>query len=168
MIYKDVDLEKLFRLMKENDITEASLRDGKTVVTVKRGKEQIIVNSPVSGGHGLMENYAPAAETRKLEQQHVQPLTECEKKKEETLSDTFYTVTAPLVGTFYRSSSPNAAPFVEVGDRVKVGDVLCIVEAMKSMNEIQSDVNGIIREICIENSRMVEFEQALFKIDTAG
>jgi acetyl-CoA carboxylase biotin carboxyl carrier protein len=165
MIYKDVDLEKLFRLMKENDITETTLRDGKTVVMVKRGKEQIIVNTPVSGAHGLMESHGSSTDNRKLE---THSITESDKKKEETIPDLYYTVTAPLVGTFYRSSSPSSDQFVEVGDRVKVGDVLCIVEAMKSMNEIQSDVNGVIREICVENSQMVEFEQALFKIDTAG
>ncbi|MCP5105899.1 MAG: acetyl-CoA carboxylase, biotin carboxyl carrier protein, partial [bacterium] len=72
------------------------------------------------------------------------------------------------VGTFYRSSGPDAEPFVEVGDRVNNGDVVCIVEAMKSMNEIQADVSGVVKKICVENADLVEFEQALFKIDVAG
>ena len=57
-------------------------------------------------------------------------------------------------------------PFVQIGDRIDVGDVVCIVEAMKSMNEIQSDVSGVVKEVCVENAQMVEFDQTLFRIDT--
>jgi acetyl-CoA carboxylase biotin carboxyl carrier protein len=80
----------------------------------------------------------------------------------------YHIVEAPLVGTFYRASSPDEEPFVEVGDQVADGDILCIVEAMKSMNEIQADVSGVIKEICVNNSELVEFEQPLFKIDTGS
>ncbi|MCX5642215.1 MAG: acetyl-CoA carboxylase biotin carboxyl carrier protein [Candidatus Omnitrophica bacterium] len=74
-------------------------------------------------------------------------------------------VTSPLVGTIYRASAPGAAPFVEVGQEVKVGDTLCIVEAMKVMNEIKSEVNGKVFEIKIENGKIVEFGQVLFLIE---
>jgi len=82
--------------------------------------------------------------------------------------DNYHTVQTPLVGTFYRASTPDTEPFVEVGDRIKRGDVLCIVEAMKSMNEIQADVNGVVKEICANNAELVEFEQPLFKIESSG
>jgi len=82
--------------------------------------------------------------------------------------ENYHIVEAPLVGTFYRASAPDADPFVNVGDRVNKGDVLCIVEAMKSMNEIQADAGGVIKEICIEEAELVEFEQPLFKIETPG
>jgi acetyl-CoA carboxylase biotin carboxyl carrier protein len=82
------------------------------------------------------------------------------KEKEENL----HVIKAPLVGTFYRSPGPNLKPFVEVGTKVKKGDTLCIIEAMKIMNEIQSDVDGEIVEILIENETMVEYGQELFKI----
>jgi len=82
------------------------------------------------------------------------------KVKEENL----HVIKAPLVGTFYRSPGPNLKPFVEVGTKVKKGDTLCIIEAMKIMNEIQSDVDGEIVEILIENETMVEYGQELFKI----
>ncbi len=74
-------------------------------------------------------------------------------------------VTSPLVGTFYRAPAPGAAPFAEVGQEVKVGDTLCIVEAMKVMNEIKSEVNGKVLEIKIENGKPVEFGQVLFLVE---
>lgn len=78
--------------------------------------------------------------------------------------ENLYIVTSPIVGTFYRSPSPTAAPFVNVGDSVDVGKVLCIIEAMKLMNEIQSDASGKIEKIFVENGQPVEFGQALFGI----
>lgn len=73
-------------------------------------------------------------------------------------------ITSPFVGTFYRSSSPTADPFVKVGDRIENGKVLCIVEAMKIMNEIEAETSGEIVEVCVENETYVEYGQALFKI----
>jgi acetyl-CoA carboxylase biotin carboxyl carrier protein len=77
------------------------------------------------------------------------------------------TVKAPIVGTFYRAASPDADAFVSVGDRVNVGDVLCIIEAMKLMNEIESEVSGIVRQILVENAQPVEFDQPLFIVEKA-
>lgn len=76
-----------------------------------------------------------------------------------------YTLRSPMVGTFYRSSSPDAKAFVEVGQTVKVGDPLCIVEAMKMMNQIQSDKAGVVKSILVENGDTVEFDQPLFIIE---
>src|SRR5512145_3217354 len=73
-------------------------------------------------------------------------------------------VTSPFVGTFYRSSSPDAAPFVDVGARISVGQPLCIVEAMKLMNEIESEISGTVLEVLIDNGVSVEFGQKLFKV----
>jgi len=78
-----------------------------------------------------------------------------------------HVLTSPIVGTFYRSSSPDAPPFVEVGSRVKKGQVLCIVEAMKLMNEIESDVDGVIAEIYPQNAQAVEFGEPLFAVKTS-
>ena len=75
-----------------------------------------------------------------------------------------HVVTSPIVGTFYRSPSPDAEPFVEIGSRVKKGQVLCIIEAMKLMNEIESDVDGVIAEIYPQNAQAVEFGEPLFAI----
>jgi acetyl-CoA carboxylase biotin carboxyl carrier protein len=75
------------------------------------------------------------------------------------------TVNSPMVGTFYRSSSPGASPFVELGQTVKAGDTLCIIEAMKLLNEIESDVAGVVKEILVENGQPVEYGQPLFVIE---
>jgi acetyl-CoA carboxylase biotin carboxyl carrier protein len=77
----------------------------------------------------------------------------------------FLTVTSPIVGTFYRSPSPDADPYIEEGDSVKKGQVLCVVEAMKLMNEIESEVDGRLVKILVENTKSVEYGQALFLID---
>lgn len=84
----------------------------------------------------------------------------CEEKQEEKCN----IVKSPMVGTFYSSSSPKEAPYVKVGDKVKKGDVLCIVEAMKLMNEIEADYDGEIIEICVNNEDIVEYGTPLFKI----
>lgn len=92
--------------------------------------------------------------------------TENTKKEEKTNTEEkeYKTVKSPMVGTFYTKSSPNAEPFVKVGDKVKKGDVLCIIEAMKLMNEIESDVDGEIVEICYNDEDLVEYGSVLFKI----
>lgn len=90
-----------------------------------------------------------------------------ENKKDETMVKEDLNVkeiVSPIVGTFYRSSSPDKPAFVEVGTKVKKGDTLCIVEAMKLMNEIQSEVDGEVVEILVENNQMVEYGQSMFKI----
>ncbi len=76
-------------------------------------------------------------------------------------------IRAPIVGTFYRSPSPEHGPYVNVGDRVKPGDVLCIIEAMKLMNEIECETSGVIKEILVKDSQPVEFDQPLFAIDSS-
>lgn len=81
--------------------------------------------------------------------------------------DTF-TVTSPIVGTFFRASSPDAEPFVEIGSRVRKGQVLCIIEAMKLMNEIESEVDGTVVRILVDNNQPVEYGEPLFIIDTSS
>jgi acetyl-CoA carboxylase biotin carboxyl carrier protein len=88
---------------------------------------------------------------------------EAEQEPESDLAE----VTSPMVGTFYRAPAPDAPPYVEVGDRVTKGQTLCILEAMKLMNELESEVSGTIREICVDNAEPVEFGQVLFRIDPA-
>jgi len=89
-------------------------------------------------------------------------MTELQKEEE-----MLHTITSPLVGTFYRASSPDAPPFVEVGAKVEKGQVLCIIEAMKIMNEIESDVSGVIKKILVENGQPVEYGEPLFLIEVA-
>ena len=77
-------------------------------------------------------------------------------------------IKSPMVGTFYQSPEPAAQPYVRVGSRVNVGQVVCIIEAMKIMNEIESEVGGVVKEVCVQNAQPVEFGQALFRVDPNG
>lgn len=99
------------------------------------------------------------------EPKHIEILPPSEKAEEEKH---LHVIKSPLVGTFYRSPSPGAPPFVEVGDIVSPGQILCIIEALKVMNEIESDVRGRIVKILVENGETVEYGQPLFLIDTSA
>lgn len=167
MIFKDVDLKELVQMMRDHDLAEITLKDGKTVVEIKRNKEPIIVNGETISNRWLERIPGPKVLTKEAHiPGEINEKSETEAAKKDKQNDeTYHIVEAPLVGTFYRASAPEEEPFVEVGDKVDSGDVLCIVEAMKSMNEIQADVSGVIKEICVNNTDLVEFEQPLFKIE---
>ncbi len=95
-----------------------------------------------------------------------EPTVTEEKKEEELPSEKYHVVEAPMVGTFYRAPAPGAEPFVKEGDYVEKGQTLCIIEALKVMNEIESEVSGIVRKILVENGQPVEYGQPLFYIET--
>lgn len=98
------------------------------------------------------------------EQEEATRFKEVSVEKVEQDNGNYNIITSPIVGTFYKSQGPNSDPFVNVGSRIKKGDVVCIIEAMKLMNEIQSDFDGEIVEILVENEQMVEYGQPLFKL----
>lgn len=113
------------------------------------------------GAENLLSAVQAAGRSAGLTEQPQEP------GPQETTPKNVTPVTSPLVGTFYRASVPGAAPFVEVGQEVKVGDTLCIVEAMKVMNEVKSEVSGKVLEVKAENGKPVEFGQVLFLIKSA-
>ncbi len=137
------DLKELIELLKETDITELQLEKDGTKVRIKREKMLSPMEISVQKFGRLQEKVTREAE-------------------EETR---LITVTSPIVGTFYRASSPEAAPFVELGSKIKKGQVLCIVEAMKLMNEIESEVDGIVIKVLVENGQPVEYGEPLFLIE---
>ncbi len=141
------DLKELIRFLKNTDITEVSIESEGTKVRLKR--EHLL---------GQAE-FKPVAQP---EQEAAKPLV---SQAEEDESHRLMTITAPLVGTFYTASTPEAAPFVEVGDRVKKGQVICIIEAMKLMNEIESEADGIVARVLVENSHPVEYGEPLFLLE---
>lgn len=138
------EIKKLIKEMEESKLKELNieLSDG-TKISMKKESEKPIVQK---------NNEVPEEETK--------PETKQEIKQEEN----YKTVTSPMVGTFYTKASPSSEPFVKVGDKVKKGDVLCIIEAMKLMNEIESDVDGEIVEICCKEESIVEYGTVLFKL----
>jgi acetyl-CoA carboxylase biotin carboxyl carrier protein len=151
---KGMDLKKLLSWLKEYDLTELTVKDGKFQVTLK--KEPQGASFPHQPLFGISQSAAPSATANEGDPPAPQAAAEASGLHE---------VKAPLVGTFYRAPAPDADPFVEEGDRVEVNDKLCIVEAMKIMNEIESPVRGIVREICTANKTTVEFGQVLFRIE---
>ena len=141
-------IEKLAKVLADGALTEISLEDGEQAITIRK---ELITAAPV------ISATAPVASSAQAPQAAPAPAKE-EVKRGKPL-------TSPMVGTFYKSPSPDAKPFVEVGQTVKQGDVVCIVEAMKLMNEIESEFSGTITEICVENGQPVEFGQVLMYIE---
>ncbi len=145
-------IESLAKLMQETGLTGLELVEGDMELRLERQQEVVAV-APAAP---VMPVAAPApaagAEAQATSQEQAAP------RKEGAL------VLSPTVGVFYASPSPDARPFVEVGDQVKKGDTLCIIEAMKLMNEIPSEVNGTVAEICVGNGQVVEYNQPLFRI----
>ena len=143
-------IEELARVLRENDLTALEVQeDGKSVKLERKASAASSSAAPVSAAKGASPfataGAEPAAQTAKG-----------------TL------VTSPTVGVFYAAASPESKPFVEVGDQVKKGDTLCIIEAMKLMNEIPAETDGVIQEICAENGQVVEYGQPLFRIFSEG
>ena len=146
-----MEFENLIQLIKtvsSSELTEFSMKDGDFKVSMNKKKEVQIV------ADGKM-----AAEIPVFTAQTVAPEKESVESEPEGNQ-----VKAPLVGTFYSASAPDAAPFVKVGDTVKKGQVLGIIEAMKLMNEIESEYEGVVEAILVENGQMVEYGQNLFTI----
>lgn len=141
------DLKELIKFLKNTDITEVLIESEGTKVRLKR--EHLL---------GQAE-FKPVAQP---EQEEAKPQA---SQAEEDESHRLITITAPLVGTFYRASTPEVAPFVEVGDRVKKGQVICIIEAMKLMNEIEAEADGIVARVLVENSHPVEYGEPLFLLE---
>ena len=145
-------IESLAKLMQETGLTGLELVEGDMELRLERQQEVVAV-APAAP---VMPVAAPApaagAEAQAASQEQAAP------RKEGAL------VLSPTVGVFYASPSPDARPFVEVGDQVKKGDTLSIIEAMKLMNEIPSEVDGTVAEICVGNGQVVEYNQPLFRI----
>ncbi len=148
-------IKKLIELVEESGIAELEITEGEESVRIHRGgSQQAVVNYP-----------APAYQQPIPPQPQPAPQAEALPATQETVQPSGHILKSPMVGTFYRSSSPESKAFVEVGSKVKVGDTLCIVEAMKMMNQIESDKEGVVREILVENQEAVEFDQPLFVIE---
>lgn len=132
---------------------------GLEYLEVKKGDFHLILSKK---GERINEIERPIEEKAKVD---LDEIIKKAKQQEQELENLVY-VKSPLVGTFYRASSPSSVPFVEVGQKVKKGDILCIVEAMKVMNEIKSEHDGIVEKILVENGKPVEYGQVLFILRT--
>lgn len=131
-------IKKLIKLLDESGLAEIEVKEGEESVRISRHAHEIITTTPKP--------------------------TETEVKTPVPQEEPKHTIRSPMVGTFYRAASPDAKPFVEVGQHVKPGDTLCIIEAMKMFNPIESDCTGTVEAILVENGLPVEYDQPLFVI----
>lgn len=145
-------IKKLIELVEESGIAELEITEGEESVRISRG---VVAPVAYAAAPQVVASAAPAAA----------PAAATSAAPTASAELSGHILRSPMVGAFYRSSSPDAAPFVDVGSQVKVGDALCIVEAMKMMNQIQSDKAGVIKSILVENGDTVEFDQPLFIIE---
>tara|TARA_B100001029_G_scaffold150087_1_gene132004 strand:- start:227 stop:670 length:444 start_codon:yes stop_codon:yes gene_type:complete len=141
-------VKKLVELLEASDVAEIEIKEGDEAVRISRAA---ISNSP-----SIQSAVAPAHQDVKLDE----PRTSGPSRKQTT----GHPIKSPMVGTFYRAPSPSSAPFIEVGSKVKAGDVICIVEAMKMMNQIEADKSGTIDSILAQDGEPVEFDQTLMTI----
>jgi acetyl-CoA carboxylase biotin carboxyl carrier protein len=148
-------LKKLIELVQESGIAELEITEGEEKVRISRGGA--VTLGPSAGAPAAGVPASPVAPPRPAPVQAPEPPAEPAPPQGHVLK-------APMVGTFYRAPSPDAPPFVEVGQQVKEGQTVCIIEAMKLMNEIETDVAGTVKAILVENGQPVEYGQPLFLI----
>lgn len=151
-------VKKLIELLDESGIAEIEITEGEESVRISRYAKDapaVIATAAPIATPALAPTAAPAS---------VAAASAAAPAVAEPEEDGYF-VRAPMVGTFYAAATPGAAPYVQVGDRVREGDTLCIIEAMKMMNQIEADVSGVIKSIRVQNGEPIEYGQTLFVID---
>jgi len=147
-------LKKLIKLVEQSEITEFAVQEGDLKVKISKNSH---TQAPQIGMQTITEVARMPVQTTSSQSP--------ETKQPVPLKSNLHEIKSPIVGTFYRAPAPDAAPSINVGDTISEGTVLCIVEAMKLMNEIESDINGKIVKILVENGLPVEYNQPLFLIE---
>ncbi len=142
------EIRKLIRLIQDTDVTEVEVSDGSHTVRVSRQ-----TSAPAPAAPQVQHVAAPAAAAAPAAEAPIAPA-----------HDEAHLLKSPMVGTFYRAASPEAESFVTEGKKIKKGETLCIIEAMKLMNEIEAEYDGIVEEVLVENATPVEYGQPLFVI----
>ena len=151
-------IKKLVKIVEQSEITDFSVQEGDLKIKISKNGKNNIVNTVVSQPFNEQFNYSQPAQANpiSIENKAIIPTDD---------SSRYHEVLSPIVGTFYRAPSPDSNPYVQVGDSVSEGTVLCIIEAMKLMNEIECDESGKIIKILVENATAVEYNQPLFLIE---
>ena len=149
-------VKKLIELLEESGVAE---------IEIKEGEESVRISRQALSGQAMMA--APAAYMPPPPAPAAAPVATAEAPAVEPAAETIegHAIKSPMVGTFYRAPSPGASSFVEVGQAVNAGDTLCIIEAMKLLNQIEADKAGTVKAILVENGQPVEYDQPLFIID---
>lgn len=143
-------VKKLIELVEESSISEIEIQEGEDFVRISRHSGQTFATPMVPGYAAAPQAAAPAA-----------PAPAAAAKPE---VESGHSIKSPMVGTFYRSPAPGASAFIDVGKKVKKGDTICIIEAMKMMNQIEADQDGVVEAILVEDGQPVEFDQPLVRL----
>ena len=160
-------IQNLIKFVAKSGASEVKLETEDFKITIRTGsneKETTVVQHMPGMGMQAMPQMAPQAQPASPQQQPAEAPQQQEKPQEDT---NLITVKSPIIGTFYRKPSPDKDAFVEVGKTVKEGDVLCVIEAMKLFNEIESEVSGKIVKVLVDDASPVEFDQPLFLVEPA-
>lgn len=156
------EIQSLIKFVAKSGASEVKLETDDIKITIRTG-------SPGSGSETTYVQQIPVpaqpAAQAAPQQAPAAPQPAQEEAKKETDDAKYITIKSPIIGTFYRKPSPDKPPFVEVGDTIGKGDVLCVIEAMKLFNDIESEVSGKVVKVLVEDSSPVEFDQPLFLID---
>jgi len=149
-------VKKLMEMLEESSLSEMEIIEGEESIRLSKSSSVMFENNVA----------LPSSNVKNIVNQEKITNAVKEDQNNDTSSNiTGYEIKSPMVGTFYEAPSPGAKPFVTVGDTVKVGDTLCIIEAMKMLNQIESDKSGIVKAILVENEQPVEFDQVLFIVE---
>ncbi|MBK7409461.1 MAG: acetyl-CoA carboxylase biotin carboxyl carrier protein [Saprospirales bacterium] len=170
------EIQEIIKLIQKSNLTEFKLKDGEFELSIRTEKYQSGKTTQfVAPSTQPMLHMQPAAAPVSTPAQAASPASSPAKEPQATLasessddSSEYLPVRSPMVGTFYRSPSPDKGPYIKVGDVIEKGDVVCIVEAMKLFNEIESEHGGRIVKVMIEDAQPVEYDQVLFLIDPKG
>lgn len=160
------EIKELIKLVSEAGVSEVEVERGDFKISIKKTEEKttIVQSAAPAQTPVTMTVAAPAQTTQVVATEKM----EAQASKSETLSGAnLITIKSPMIGTFYKSSTPDKPAFVQVGDEIKPGKVLCIVEAMKLFNEIEAEVSGKIVKVLVENASPVEYDQPLFLVEPA-
>jgi len=156
------EIKKFVRLVEKSEISELEIVQEGVTLRIRKEAAATIIQQSIPQNTAIPSNPITSDITTEGTESTTTPVKSAES------SDSLYQQKSPMVGTFYRAPSPGAEPYVRTGDIVEAGKILCIVEAMKLMNEIEAEISGKIIKICVDNSKPVEYGQVLFEIDPNG
>ena len=156
-------IQELIKLINDSNIGEVTIEQKEFRLTIKQKEEQ--VTQMVAGPMQAPIYAQPMAAQQPMASSQLAPSQQEKPKQESTVSSNTITIKSPMIGTFYRRPSPDKSNFVEVGDDVNPGKVVCIIEAMKLFNEIESEVKGKVVKILVEDASPVEYDQPLFLVE---
>lgn len=167
------EIQELIKFVSKSGVSEVEIEDKDFKINIKtppykkgRGNQQeIIAQAPVIQAQPMMPQMMPAQAPMEMQQPPAQPAATETKKEEKSEEENYLVIKSPMIGTFYRKPSPDKPEFVNVGDMIKEGDTVCIIEAMKLFNEIESEVKGKVVKFLVDDNSPVQYDQPLMLVD---